>query len=81
MTFVNLYQRPIMDVSLDPATPMPPVTPRLVRHLLDRPDAEVAIDRSYRKTLGDIVDWPAGSYLDPGSDACEDCIRAAAEAS
>lgn len=81
MTFVDLYHRPIVDISLDPANPMPPVRPRPVRHLLDRPEAEVAIDGIYRKAPGDIVDWPAGSYLDPGSDTCEDCVRAAAAAS
>jgi hypothetical protein len=81
VTFVALYHHPITDISLDPANPMPPLWPRPVRHLLDRPDAEMAIDGSYRKAVGDIVDWPAGSYFEPGSDICEGCVQAAAEAS
>ena len=81
MTFVALYHRPVVDISLDPANPIPPLRPRPVRHLLDRIDAEMAIDGSYRKAPGDIVDWAAGSYLGSGSDICEDCVRAAAEAS
>lgn len=80
MTFVALYQRPIVDNSLDPANPLPPLRPRATRHLLDNPDAQIAIDGHYRKAMGDIVDWPAGSYLDLDSEACQDCIRAAAEA-
>lgn len=81
MTFVSLYHRPVVDVSLDPANPMPPLRPRPVRHLLEKPDAEMAIDGRYRKALGDIVDGPEGSYFDPGSEICRDCERAAAEAS
>jgi hypothetical protein len=81
VTFVALYHRLIVDISLDPANPTPPRRPRPVRHLLESPDAEIAIDGTYRKAPGDIVDWPAGSYLDPGSEICEDCERAAAEAS
>jgi hypothetical protein len=76
-----MYHRPVVDISLDPAKPMPPLQPRPVRHLLDRPDADLAIDGGCRRAPGDIVDWPSGSYLDPGSDICEDCVRAAAEAS
>lgn len=45
------------------------------------PDVETAIDGKYPKTLGAIVDWPQGSYRDPWSEICEDCERAAAEAS
>ena len=78
---VAVYQRPVVDFSLDPDHPMLHVQPRPVRHLLDDPDATVAIDGSYLKTPIDILDWPPGSYLDPGSDACQDCIRAAAQTS
>lgn len=81
MTFVPLYHRPVVDVSLDPANPMPPLRPRPARHLLDKPDADMAIDGKYRKAPGDMVDWAAGSYLDPGSEICRDCERVAAEAS
>jgi len=81
VTFAALYNRPVVDVSLDPANPTQPLRLRSVRHLLENPDGEIAIDGTYRKAPGDIVDWPAGSYLDPGSEICEDCERAAAEAS
>lgn len=81
MTLVALYHRPVADISLDPANPMPPLQPRPVRHLLENPDSEMAIDGTYRKAPGDIVDWPEGSYLDPGSEICAGCERAAAKAS
>jgi hypothetical protein len=81
VTFVALYHHPVVDISLDPANPMPPVRPRPIRHLLEDPDAEAAIDGAYWKKPGDIVDWPEGSYLDPGSKICAECKRAAAEAS
>jgi hypothetical protein len=81
VTLITLYQRPVVDISFDPANPMPPAVPRAVRHLLDSPDAEVAIDGRYRRSPVDIVDWPADSYLDPGSDACEACLRAASSSS
>jgi hypothetical protein len=81
VTFVALYHHPVVDISLDPANPIPPVRPRPVRHLLERPDAELAVDSTYRKAPGDIVDWPTGSYLDPGSEICADCARVATAAS
>lgn len=81
MTFVALYHCPVVDISLDPANPTPPMRPRPVRHLLENPDAEMAIDGTYRNAPGDIVDWPEGSYLDPGSEICAECERAAAEIS
>ncbi len=80
MAFVAVYHHRDKDVSFDPANPMPPLR-RPVRHLLEKPDAEVAIDGRYQKAAGDIVDWPIGSYLDPGSEICRDCERVAAEAS
>jgi hypothetical protein len=76
-----MYHYPIVDISLDPANPTPPLRPRPVRHLLENPDAKIAIDGTHRKAPGDIVDWPANSYLDTGSDICKNCERAAAQAS
>jgi hypothetical protein len=80
VTCVELNHHPDKDISLDPANPTS-LRARPVRHLLEDQDAEIAIDGTYRKAPGDIVDWPEGSYLDPGSEICAECERAAAEAS
>ena len=75
-----MYHYPDKDVSIDLTDPTF-VRARPVRHLLEQPDAETAIDGRYRKAPGDVVDWPVGSHLDPGSQICRDCERVAAEAS
>jgi hypothetical protein len=78
---IYLYQRRITDISISPDQPMPRLQPRPVRHLLETKDSEVALDGRYRKSPGDVVDWPPNSYLDPGSQICADCEKAAASAS
>lgn len=71
-----MFQHDIADISLDPASPWPVLSPP-IRHLLVDPLDDEAVC-GYRKGPGDTVE---GSYIDPGSVECESgkCVKAASE--
>ena len=76
VTYANLYERPMVDISIDPAQPMPPAAPRATRHRLADPHSPEALCGYPAGLPGDIVE----AYIDPGSKTCASCEAEAAKA-
>lgn len=68
-----LFQRTIVNISLNPDSPIPPIEPSPIRHLVKDSQDKRAIC-GYVRNPGDTMQ---DSYVDPGSVACPECAEEA----